>query len=80
MSTSTIVQPLKAVYDTQGNPIALSEFQSGDYIPKSYLMLDTDIDGGTIADNYPSMLEFVDGGAITDNYTDTTVCYNGGPI
>jgi len=73
------VNPLKLVYDNQGNPIALSELQVGDSIPAQYLMLDASIDGGAITDVYRALFD-VDGGLITDNYPIDNVAYDAGQI
>ena len=79
MVSQQIVNPIKLVYDSTGNPVALAEFSAGDMIDRQYLVLDSAIDGGAITDNY-RLFDNVDGGLITDRYVKDNVFFDGGLI
>lgn len=74
------IHPLKYVLDTKGDIIALSEMAVGDTIPKKYLNLSVEIDGGGVRDTFSHLMEQIDGGQFTDTFDEEAVEYSGGQI
>lgn len=75
-----LIHPVKFVYDSTGNVIALSEYAIGDQVPAQYIDANIQIDGGAMSDRFINHRSHIDGGVISDIYDPDGVHYDGGNI